>query len=201
MKTAVVYTSQTGFTKRYAEWIAEAVGAECMDLSGVRHSKQIEERIEQLVLQGKMTQTAADTINPYDIYIFCQSELCRRMVGAEQKRKLYKEQPFVFAKAAKKVYPEYDSEQEILVQGIMDAYFEENDETLIITAVVYGLAPKNYKGELLVRPYIVVDGVTYYGKPWQRSMYDTAVALREAGYPDCDDTTKAYVDEIINNAV
>jgi len=33
MKTAVVYTSQTGFTKRYAEWIAEAVGADCMDLS------------------------------------------------------------------------------------------------------------------------------------------------------------------------
>ena len=80
-------------------------------------------------------------------------------------------------------------------------HFEENDETLIITAVVYGLKPANYKGELLVRPYIVVDGVTYYGKPWQRSMYDTAVALRDKGYPDCDDTTKAYVDEIINNAV
>ncbi|MBE6681170.1 MAG: hypothetical protein E7600_02645 [Ruminococcaceae bacterium] len=80
-------------------------------------------------------------------------------------------------------------------------HFDEDDETLIITAVVYGLKPANYKGELLVRPYIVVDGVTYYGKPWQRSMYDTAVALREAGYPDCDDTTKAYVDEIINNAI
>ena len=40
--------------------------------------------------------------------------------------------PFVFAKAAKKVYPEYDSEQEILVQGIMDAYFEENDEIVLI---------------------------------------------------------------------
>ena len=106
--------------------------AECMNLSGVRHSKQVEERIEQLVLQGKMTQTAADTINPYDIYVFCQSELCRRLIGAEQKRKLYKEQPFVFAKAAKEVYPEYDSEQEILVQGIMDAYFEENDEIVLI---------------------------------------------------------------------
>ena len=26
MKTIVIYTSQTGFTKRYAEWIAEATG-------------------------------------------------------------------------------------------------------------------------------------------------------------------------------
>ena len=106
--------------------------AECMDLSGVRHSRQVEERIEQLVLQGKMTQAAADTINSYDIYVFCQSELCRRMLNAEQQNKLYKEQPFVFAKAAKEVYPEYDSEQEILVQGIMDAYFEENDEIVLI---------------------------------------------------------------------
>ena len=27
MKTIVIYTSQTGFTKRYAEWISEASGA------------------------------------------------------------------------------------------------------------------------------------------------------------------------------
>lgn len=33
MKTIVIYNSQTGFTKRYAEWIAEAVGADCIELS------------------------------------------------------------------------------------------------------------------------------------------------------------------------
>lgn len=31
MKTIVIYTSQTGFTKRYAEWISEASGAECLE--------------------------------------------------------------------------------------------------------------------------------------------------------------------------
>ena len=31
MKTIVIYTSQTGFTKRYAEWISEATGAECVE--------------------------------------------------------------------------------------------------------------------------------------------------------------------------
>ena len=30
MKTIVIYTSQTGFTKRYAEWIAEAAEADCL---------------------------------------------------------------------------------------------------------------------------------------------------------------------------
>ncbi|MDE6639689.1 MAG: flavodoxin domain-containing protein [Acetatifactor sp.] len=33
MKTIVIYNSQTGFTKRYAQWIAEASGADCFSLS------------------------------------------------------------------------------------------------------------------------------------------------------------------------
>lgn len=33
MKTAVIYTSQTGFTKRYAEWIAEQSGADCLEIA------------------------------------------------------------------------------------------------------------------------------------------------------------------------
>ena len=33
MKTIVIYNSQTGFTKRYAEWISEATGADCLELS------------------------------------------------------------------------------------------------------------------------------------------------------------------------
>ena len=31
MKAIVIYSSQTGFTKRYAEWICEASGAECVE--------------------------------------------------------------------------------------------------------------------------------------------------------------------------
>ncbi len=33
MKTAVIYTSQTGFTKQYAEWIAEDVQGDCMTVA------------------------------------------------------------------------------------------------------------------------------------------------------------------------
>ncbi|WP_196808691.1 flavodoxin domain-containing protein [Butyrivibrio sp. AC2005] len=32
MKTLVIYTSQTGFTKRYAQWLADRVGADLIDL-------------------------------------------------------------------------------------------------------------------------------------------------------------------------
>lgn len=33
MKAIVIYNSQTGFTKRYAEWIAEATNADCIEYS------------------------------------------------------------------------------------------------------------------------------------------------------------------------
>ena len=39
MKTIVIYTSQTGFTKRYAEWIREASGAECVDFKQAKKIK------------------------------------------------------------------------------------------------------------------------------------------------------------------
>ena len=33
MRTVIIYNSQTFFTKRYAEWIAEATGEDCLELS------------------------------------------------------------------------------------------------------------------------------------------------------------------------
>lgn len=105
---------------------------ECMDLSGIRHSDQVKKRIRQLVSEGKITQSAADTVNAYEIYRFCQSPLCTRIIAAQKKGKLYKEQPFVFARPAKEISPEYSSEQPVLVQGIMDVYFEEDGQYVLL---------------------------------------------------------------------
>ncbi len=37
MGTAIVYCSQTGFTKRYADWLSEDLGCEAVPFSGKRH--------------------------------------------------------------------------------------------------------------------------------------------------------------------
>lgn len=37
MKTIVIYNSQTGFTKQYAEWIAKGAQADCLALSGAKN--------------------------------------------------------------------------------------------------------------------------------------------------------------------
>lgn len=50
MKTIVIYNSQTGFTKRYAEWIAEATEADCLDLSAAKKKNLAE--YEAIVFGG-----------------------------------------------------------------------------------------------------------------------------------------------------
>ena len=42
MKSIVIYTSKTGFTKKYAEWIVEAAGCECVELKKARKVKLAE---------------------------------------------------------------------------------------------------------------------------------------------------------------
>jgi len=36
MKTLVIYTSQTGFTKKYSEWLAERMGADILELKDAK---------------------------------------------------------------------------------------------------------------------------------------------------------------------
>lgn len=105
---------------------------EWIDFAGVRHSVQVVEKIEKLVQQGKMTRSAAESVNPYDIYVFCQSSLCERINLAKKTGKFYKEHPFVIAKEAREVYPGSDSIQPVLIQGIIDAYFEEGDGLVLL---------------------------------------------------------------------
>lgn len=50
MKTAVIYNSQTGFTKRYAEWISEAISADCFELASAK--KQNLDTYDAIVFGG-----------------------------------------------------------------------------------------------------------------------------------------------------
>lgn len=105
---------------------------ECMDFSEIRHSEQVKAQISHLVEQGRLTKEAAESINAYQIYLFCQTDLCKRILTAQREGRFYKEQPFVFARPARELYPEQDSDQDVLIQGIIDAYFEEDGQYVIL---------------------------------------------------------------------
>ena len=40
MKTLIIYTSQTGFTKRYAQWLADEMKADVYDLKNAKNKEE-----------------------------------------------------------------------------------------------------------------------------------------------------------------
>lgn len=80
-----------------------------------------------------------------------------------------------------------------------DKIYAEDDYRVDFTGVITGMpaSKANYTEELVVRPYVVYNGVTTYGDAMVRSVYDTALALRAADYLDMDEDGIAEVDKII----
>ncbi len=52
MKTLVVYTSQTGFTKKYAQWMAEKMEADLFDLKDIQNADSSFDEYESIVYAG-----------------------------------------------------------------------------------------------------------------------------------------------------
>ena len=74
----------------------------------------------------------ADCIRPEDILAFLHCESGRRMSAAAAGGKLYREQPFVLGVDASEIYPADQSGETILVQGIIDVFFEETDGLVVL---------------------------------------------------------------------
>lgn len=81
---------------------------------------------------GKLTGEMADCIRTGDILHFLNCESGRRMARAAAQGKLYREQPFVLGVLSEEIYPEDRSGETILVQGIIDVYFEEPDGLVVL---------------------------------------------------------------------
>ncbi len=81
---------------------------------------------------GKLTGEMADCIRTGDILHFLNCESGRRMARAAAQGKLYREQPFVLGVPSEEIYPEDRSGETILVQGIIDVYFEEADGLVVL---------------------------------------------------------------------
>lgn len=88
--------------------------------------------VQQLRQEGRLTDEMAECIRPKDILRFLGCRSGRRMADAARSGKLYKEQPFVLSVDASEIYPEDCSGEKILVQGIIDVYFEEPDGLVVL---------------------------------------------------------------------
>lgn len=100
---------------------------ELLDFTKGYDDKLLADAIEQFCQNQKMTKEMAECICLNDILAFLSSSAGKRMKSAALKGMLHKEQPFVLGVDAKEMYPGEPEGEYILVQGIIDVYFEEEE--------------------------------------------------------------------------
>ena len=105
---------------------------ELLDFSKIEGVKEAWEGLEQKVKEQRLSPEELGLIKKEKLNLFLSSELAGRMKKAFGNRKLYREQPFVLGISAGRVDEKFPPEEKVLIQGIVDAYFEEDGELIVV---------------------------------------------------------------------
>lgn len=119
---------------------------ELLPFEQITSEEEVKKFLDRLVAEKKLTGEAGTLIWPADLWHFADSRLGRRMRQAASAGKLYRERQFVMGIPAREV-DGTDSDELVLIQGIIDAYFEEED----------GLVLVDYKTDYVDQPETLVS--------------------------------------------
>lgn len=100
-------------------------GWECESL------EQTAVRLRQLTESGRMTEEARKLVDARVIWKFFQSRLGKRIAQAGMEGRLHKEQQFIIGVPAKEMGLG-ESEELVMIQGMIDAYIEEEDGLILV---------------------------------------------------------------------
>lgn len=135
---------------------------EILDFSKKYDEASLIQEINQFLQEGKLSADMAECIQARDILKFLHSPSGTRMHLAAVKGLLGKEQPFVLGVDAKEIYVEENLNEMILVQGIIDAYFEEDGE---LTVLDYKTDKVRFASELKEKYHAQLD---YYAQAMEQ---------------------------------
>lgn len=105
---------------------------ECLDYEAYASGTSVKEQIALLTEKGMLGTEDADMLRAEDFEKFLKSSLGVRMQKAQLSGKLFRERQFFLTVDAREADTQWeDSEETILIQGIIDAYFE-TDKGLVL---------------------------------------------------------------------
>jgi len=105
-----------------------------LDFNKINSYEQIKEQIEEMVDKNLITKEEKDTIIIDRIVKFGESNIFKRILAAEKLGLNSKEKPFVIDVPIDKIYADIlnDDHQTIMVQGVIDCFFEEDGQIVIV---------------------------------------------------------------------
>ena len=105
---------------------------ELLDFSKKYDEVTLKELIEEQKRSGKLSEEMCASIREKDILQFLNTPVGERMHRAAVRRTLWAEQPFVLGIDADELYKGERLEETVLVQGIIDVWFEEDGELVVL---------------------------------------------------------------------
>lgn len=105
---------------------------ELLDFTQEYDEEKLQKAIDRLKEEKKLSTEMASCIRARDILGFLNCPSGKRMHRAAAGSLLYKEQPFVLGVDAREIYPGEPGGEAILIQGIIDVYFEEDGELVVL---------------------------------------------------------------------
>lgn len=96
--------------------------------------EELEQVKAELIEQGRISEEWVKLLNNKKLLEFYNSDLAKRMRKAYEQGKLWREQPFLMGRDVSEIYQKegYSEPETILVQGIIDAFFEEEDKLVLV---------------------------------------------------------------------
>lgn len=104
---------------------------ELLPFDQIRSRSDVEAWLERFVEEKQYTAESLKMVDSTVIWNFLCSETGHRMAAAQAEGRLHKEQQFVMGIPARAVGP-VDSDELVVIQGIIDAYFEEDGELILV---------------------------------------------------------------------
>ena len=107
---------------------------ELFDYDNVPDDKSnVSAMMDSMVEKGLLDEESKELVDASKILVFAKSDLGRRMACAHKNGLLYREKPFVMGIPACAIDKDkYKSEELVVVQGIVDAWFEEDEGIVIV---------------------------------------------------------------------
>lgn len=104
---------------------------ECLDFGKLHSREDVRAALKSLLETGYLEQEAYDALDEMVIFIMLNSPLGQRMAEAQRGGRLHREQQFIIGIPAREM-GRGDSQELVLVQGVIDAYMEEEDGLVLI---------------------------------------------------------------------
>lgn len=107
-----------------------------IDFSKVSSIEEIKEQLQELFENEFLLKEELDAINPYKILNFFRTNLGKKILEADKAgKKVYREIPFyteISSLEADKTLDNKYKDEKIRLQGIIDCFFEQNDELILL---------------------------------------------------------------------